>query len=173
MISVTVAIVEENRKKRNELERFLQQDKQCLNVLTDKVTNINNQFIDRRLKSRRKMTFIEDSVARIRRLKPRVLLVSTGQVSDPEYILLTVLRHACPNVLVILLIEEEIEENKILDALASGVRGVLHYGADLLSFSKAVRAVEQGEAWVPRKMLGEIMLRILNNYQDHIKRGET
>ena len=161
MRPITVAITDINRKKRRKLEQFLQNDKQRLNVLSDKISNRNERSCDRRLKPRDSVTFIEDSIARTKRLKPRVLLVGTQMFPDSVYNFLPELRRECPDTLIIILTNDTTEENKILDGLANGARGFLNYGANLISFSKAICAVQQGEAWVPRKMLKRIMERIL------------
>lgn len=161
MCPITVAITDINKEKRRKLEQFLQNDKQRLHVLSDWISNENERSCDRRLKPRDNVTFIEDSIARTKRLKPRVLLVGTQMFPDSVYDLLAELRRECPDTLIIMLTNDSAEENKILDGLANGARGFLNDGADLISFSKAICAVEQGEAWVPRNMLKRIMERIL------------
>ena len=66
---------------------------------------------------------------------------------------------------VVLLIDEEAtEENQLLEALASGARGFLDSKrVNTPSFSKMVKAVDKGEAWVSRKLHGEMMNKILFN----------
>lgn len=71
------------------------------------------------------------------------------------------LRRQCPEILVILLTEKTTKENEIMKALANGVCGYLSRISDLVDFLKATKAVEHGEAWVPRKFLGKIMGKIL------------
>ena len=166
MLPIKVAVADANREKRNELEQFLQHDKQRLHVLSDKISNKNGRLCDRRLKSRKNMTFIEDNIARVNRLKPRVLLVSTQILLDSDYDFLIELHDDCHDTLVVMLIDNFTEENKILEGLACGARGFLNYDADLISFSKAIYAVERGEAWVPRKMLGRIMDTIMHVNHD-------
>ena len=165
MHPITVAIADVNLEKREALEQFLQNDRQTLNVLSDRISNEKERSYDRRLKSRDNITFIEDNIARVNRLRPRVLLVNTQFFSNTVYDFLAALRQRCPDTKVIILTNNSIEENKILEGLASGARGFLNYGADLVSFSKAVCTVDRGEAWVPRKMLGRIMEKIL--YASH------
>jgi len=112
------------------------------------------------------MSFIEHNIARIKRLKPRVLLVSTQILLDSDYDFLTAPHDDCHDTLVVMLIDNSTEENKILKGLACGARGSLNYKADLVTFSKGICAVERGEAWVPRKILRRIMDTVLHVNHD-------
>ncbi len=62
------------------------------------------------------------------------------------------LRRQCHEILVILLIDEATEESVIMKALASDACGFLNHKSDLVGFLKSTKAVEHGEAWVPRKL---------------------
>lgn len=163
--TITVAVVEASQEKRVQLEKFLQQDKDtnAIEVLTDEISNKGG--VERRLKPRSDLTFLDDIVARIERMKPRVLLVSTQvqQLSGEFCNLLLTLRSQCPETLVVLLIDEKAtEKDLLLDALASGARGFLDNNkVNTPSFSKMVKAVDKGEAWVSRKLHGEMMNKIL------------
>lgn len=161
MQPITVAVVDVDQKKRKQLEQFLRQDKQNIAVLTDLRSNQTSMPNDRRIQSRTNINLIEDTVTRIKRLKPQILLANVSLLSDKYCDLLVALRDNCPETFVVLLIDEAVEEKQILKALANGARGFLDYGVDLLGFSKAVYAVAQGEAWISRKMLGKIMDKIL------------
>lgn len=163
--TITVAVVEASQEKRVQLEKFLQQDKDinAIEVLTDEISTKGD--VERRLKPRSDLTFLDDIVARIERMKPRVLLVSTQvqQLSGEFCNLLLTLRSQCPETLVVLLIDEKAtEKDLLLDALASGARGFLDNNkVNTPSFSKMVKAVDKGEAWVSRKLHGEMMNKIL------------
>lgn len=161
MQSIRVAVAEINRQKQEEIEGLLQQAKQSFVVLTDHAPGDNARDKERRLKSREKITLIEDSLARIMRLKPRVLLLSAQYILNANGVFLTKLRRACPETMVILLTDETTEDNQIMKAMANGVRGFINHSTDLINFSKAIIVVEQGEVWVSRKMLGKIMTKIL------------
>ncbi len=172
MQTITIAVVDASQEKRVEMERFLQQDKDkhAIEVLTDAtVTTAGyNGVTERRLKSRSGLSFVENMVARIERMKPRILLVNiqVQQLFDDFCNLLSALRRQCPDTLVVLLIDEKtIEKKLLLNALASGARGFLDTKmVNTPGFSKMIKAVDQGEAWVSRKLLGEIMNKILLPY---------
>ncbi|MCH9638271.1 MAG: DNA-binding response regulator [Betaproteobacteria bacterium] len=175
MQKITVAVVEANQEKRVQLEQSLHQDKEisAIEVLTDEISNKGN--VERRLKPRSDLTFLDDIVARIQRIKPRILLLSTQiqQLSGGFCNLLLTLRNQCPETLVVLLIDEEATEvNQLLDALASGARGFLDSKkVNTPSFSKMIKAVDKGEAWVSRKLHGEMMNKIL--FQFSMKMNEV
>ena len=46
--------------------------------------------------------------------------------------------------------------------LASGARGFIPNNSDLLNLSKIVKAIDRGEAWISRKMIGKIMQEIVS-----------
>jgi DNA-binding NarL/FixJ family response regulator len=62
----------------------------------------------------------------------------------------------------VLLTDDTVNESRILQALEVGAIGYLKNEAVELHLSRAVTVVGRGEAWVPRKMLGKIMDRVLN-----------
>ncbi len=120
-------------------------------------------FKDRRRISRSNVTAVEDRVARVRRLKPRVLFANIKQAIEDDYALLESLRRECPQTLVVLLTDDpDHQEDQVMQALASGARGYLDIKSDTfnVNLSKAVHVVDRGEAWVPRKMLGKIMSQV-------------
>jgi DNA-binding NarL/FixJ family response regulator len=52
-------------------------------------------------------------------------------------------------------------DDEILEALNLGARGYVNEAAPLEEFRKAIRVVAQGEAWAPRRVLGEFVARTL------------
>ncbi len=165
MQSINVAVADVNQQKREAMEHFLQQDRQDLAVLTDILSKQDERVKERRLKSRENITLIEDNLARINRLKPQILFVNAQYFLAADCMFFVLLRRQCPEILVILLTDEATEENEIMKALANGVCGFLSHKSDLVDFIKATKAVEHGEAWVPRKLYEEIMRKIL--YTSH------
>jgi len=165
MQPVTVAIADVDRDRRAGYERFLQ-DELCITLLTNVASSneVGNDhaFVNRRLKPRTNVTPSEDEVARIKRLKPLVLLVNMNLCTDADYVLLLSLRRECPEARMVLLADDSVHENKIIQALEIGARGYLKYETVQLHLSMAIQAVGRGEAWVPRKMLGNIMDHMLN-----------
>lgn len=171
---VTVAIADTDRDRRAGYERFLQGEL-GITLLTNiassnEVSDENllsghpndHAFENRRLKPRVNVTASEDEVARIKRLKPLVLLVNLNLCADEDYSLLLSLRRECPDALMVLLTDDSVHESKMIQALEIGARGYLKYETVQLHLSMAIQVVGRGEAWVPRKMLGNIMDHMLN-----------
>ena len=165
MQAITVAIVDVDQENCVQLEQSLQKEKGRIEVLRE-VTSGFDSMVERRLTPRTELTRVENIIARIRRLKPRVLLVNIKRLPDVIDDLLTTLRKQCPETLILLLIDNTIGERVIMKALINGACGYLEENADASSLSKAVYAVDKGEAWVPRRMLAKIMDRIL--FASHI-----
>ena len=157
---INVAVADVNQQRREAMEHFLQQDKQEIAVLTDVLSEQDERVNERRLKSRKNVTLIEDNLARVNRLKPKVLFVSAQYFLDADRMFFVLLRRQCPEIWVILLTDETTEENEIMKALASGVCGFLSHKTSFVDLLKATKAVEHGEAWVPRKLHGKIMGKI-------------
>ena len=165
MQPVTVAIADADPIQRSGYERLLQGEF-GIALLTD-VTSSNEAskfltFLNRRLKPRTNVTACEHEVARIKRLKPLVLLVNVNQYTDEDCELLLSLRRECPGVLMVLLTDDSVHEDTIMQGLEIGARGYLKYESVRLHLKMAIQMVGYGEAWVPRKMLGNIMDRILH-----------
>ncbi|MGA8146848.1 MAG: DNA-binding response regulator [Gallionellaceae bacterium] len=157
MQQITVAISDQNVGRCAKFEHLLQYE-QGIQILVNAKSNEDDMIRDRRLMPRINITAAEDMVARICRLKPRVLFANIKQCIEADCAMLMTLRHECPDTLVVLLADESVqEEDQVLRALASGARGYLDLEAESSNLSKAVRVIDRGEAWVPRKMLGKIM----------------
>jgi DNA-binding NarL/FixJ family response regulator len=100
-----------------------------------------------------------DAVAATETLKPNVLLLDLGLFDgDARTTLLPVIRRRSPGTRVLLLTERAREAHTI-DALCSGARGYLEKKTLGTHLSRAVRALDAGEAWVPRKMVARIIDR--------------
>lgn len=155
MKKVTVAIADTDPGRREKLEQSLQGE-QDIQVLTNVISNETEISGERRLISRTDITEIEDVIARIGRLKPRILFVNLDQ-STGGFALLEALYREYPETLMVLLTDKSAKEEVIMQALANGVRGYLDHEAAPYYFLKAVRVVDRGEVWVTRKMLGRIM----------------
>jgi len=165
MQPVTVAIADADRDRRADYERFLQNEfgiTLLKNVSSGMEVGDNSEFKNRRFKPRNSLTASEDEVARIKRLNPHVLLVNLNSFTDEECILLLSLRHECPKSLIVIITDETVLDNQIIQVLELGARGCLKYSAVKHQLAKAVKMVGRGEAWVPRKLLGNIMEHMLN-----------
>ncbi len=58
---------------------------------------------------------------------------------------------------VILIISDDYNENMLINAIRSGVRGYLLKSADSSRLVKAIKAVNDGELWVERKMMIKVI----------------
>ena len=101
------------------------------------------------------------AVAAIVELRPRILLCSLRLAATAGYSLLATIRQKCPATLGVLWTDDTVEENQLIVALANGALGFLNRDDLRLQLPKAMRGVDGGEAWVPRKMLGRILDRLV------------
>ena len=169
MQMVTVAIADADPGRRTKLEQFLQGG-QGIKVLTNVMSNgrdisIGNQAEPNKSPHERaheSSVAIDDVVARIIELKPRILFVNLDLSVDRDYALLEALQRECPETLVLLLTDKSVQEEQIIQALANGARGCLSHEADPFYFLKAVQVVDRGEIWVSRRMLGKIMDKVVH-----------
>ncbi len=93
------------------------------------------------------------------RLKPRILLLDLSLGQGHGVAVLPIIRHKSPRTKVILLTGRA-SQAQLLDALAHGALGYLETNALRTYLAKAVRMVDAGEAWVPRKMVAKIAERL-------------
>ena len=161
MQTVTVAIADTDAGRRSKLEQSLQGGP-GIEVLTDVMSDRDDIPAGHEPESYKNTVSTEDVVARITQLKPRILFVNLDLSIEGDCALLETLHRICPETLVLLLTDKSVQEEHIIQALASGARGCLSHEADPFYFLKAVRVVDRGEIWVTRQMLGKIMDRVLH-----------
>ncbi|MDE2366504.1 MAG: response regulator transcription factor [Betaproteobacteria bacterium] len=161
MQTVTVAIADTNRGRRNKLEQMLRGG-QGIEVLTNVMSNGDETVRDRQPGTHAGVTEFEHIIAKISHLRPRILFVNLDSSDEADLTLIEILHRQCPETFVVLLTDKSIREERILQALANGARGYLSYEADPFYFLKAVRVVDRGEIWVTRKMLGKIIDKVLH-----------
>ena len=89
-------------------------------------------------------------------LKPRILLLNLNLFKGKRDHLVRALRQKSPRTKIILLTRRA-RENQIFEALSHGALGYLKEKAINGFLVKAVRKVDAGEAWVPRKMVAKIV----------------
>jgi DNA-binding NarL/FixJ family response regulator len=165
MQNVTVAVADVDRARRAGFERLLHgEDGITLlsNVGLDNGDRNDHAFSNRRLEQRTNISECENEVARLKRLKPVVMLVNLDMCGDENHALLLSLRNVCPNSRIVVLADDAVHESKIMQALEIGARGCLRNGSVGHNLAKVVQVVGRGESWVSRKMLGRIMDRVLN-----------
>ena len=120
---ITVAIADEDSERRAKFENSLQGEEGII-VLKNATTSEGEMTIDRRLNPRTSNSAIDNVVARIRRLNPRILLADLKQCAEEDCAMLVSLRRDCPETLVVLLADESVQqEDRVMQALASGARG--------------------------------------------------
>lgn len=95
-------------------------------------------------------------VVRSLKLKPHVLLLDWDISMIDGMSILPLVRRQSPDTKVILL-GERTTRRRLLTALAVGAKGYLKRTGTRLFLSKAVRAVEEGEVWVPRTIVASIL----------------
>ncbi len=161
MQTVTVAIADTNSGRRSKLEQILGGE-QGIQVLASVMSNGNDITRDRQSETHASVTEIENILAKISHLRPRILFIHHDPSNDANVTLLEALHRHCPETFIVLLTDKSIREEQILQALANGARGYLSHEADPFYFLKAVRVVDRGEIWVTRKMLSKIMDKVLH-----------
>lgn len=161
MQTVTVAIADTDPGRRAKLEQSLQGG-QGIKLLKNIILDESDAPAEHQHESHAGMTSVEEVVARISQLNPRILFINFDQSTEGDFALLGALQRECPETLVVLLTDKSAQDEQILQALANGARGCLNHEADPLYFLKAVRVVDQGEIWVTRKMLGKILDKVLH-----------
>jgi DNA-binding NarL/FixJ family response regulator len=100
-----------------------------------------------------------DAAAAAEHLRPSVLLLDMGLTDAETPALLAVIRRKSPRTRVLLL-AGSVPAARTLEALSHGARGYLEKRALSAFLPRAVRAVDAGEAWVPRKVVAKIMDRL-------------
>ena len=100
-----------------------------------------------------------EAIASTGRLRPRVLLLDLALARSQGSPLIPALRQKSPQTKIILLTDGA-SEARTLEALAHGARGYLDKALLTTFLGRAVRVVDAGEAWVPRKMVTRIMDRL-------------
>lgn len=160
METVTVAIADMDPGRRTRLEQSLQGE-EGITVLTDIMAPGGDARIDGDFQDYENGS-IEEVVAKIAQLKPRILFINLDQSIIGDFALLDALHRECPETLVVLLTDRSAQDEQIIQALAYGARGCLSHEADPCYFLKAVHVIDRGEIWVTRKMLSKIMDKVLH-----------
>ena len=97
----------------------------------------------------------------VAKLKPHILLLNFNLLKRKRIPFLQTLRLSSPKTKVILLTRRA-RETAILEALSYGVRGYLRESLLTTFLPKMVHVVNNGEAWVPRKMVSKILDHLTN-----------
>lgn len=100
-----------------------------------------------------------EAIASVRRLRPRIVLLDFDLARSAGHSLIPALRHKSPRTQVILLTHGS-AASRAFEALAYGARGYVDRSFARTFLARAVRVVDGGEAWVPRKMVARIIDRL-------------
>jgi DNA-binding NarL/FixJ family response regulator len=97
-----------------------------------------------------------EAITTMGRLRPRILLLDLALARPEGRPLIPALRQKSPQTRVILLTGRG-SAARTLEALSHGARGYLDRSVIDTFLARAVRVVDAGEAWIPRKMVARIM----------------
>ena len=100
-----------------------------------------------------------DAFAAVTQLKPSVLLLDMNLSHERGASLIPALHRKSPDSKVIMLVSRAVEI-PILEALSFGARGYLEEKEIPDFLTKAIQAVDAGEAWVPRTMVAKIIAQL-------------
>lgn len=94
-------------------------------------------------------------------LRPDILVVDLASQRASAAQVLQEIARSHPGLRTILLLTAQAEKQQIIDALRLGVRGVVMKTASPKTFVKSIRMVTEGEYWVPRGNISDLV-RVLN-----------
>jgi DNA-binding NarL/FixJ family response regulator len=96
-------------------------------------------------------------------LKPHVLLLELNSLSHgKEASLLLLIREKSPMTKMILFGDSARSEDRVLKALSLGARGYLDKEVLDTYLARAIKAVAEGEVWIPRRMVTGILDLLIN-----------
>jgi DNA-binding NarL/FixJ family response regulator len=102
-----------------------------------------------------------EALAAAAELEPRILLCSRRFAWPVNYMFFENLRERCPSTLGVLWADGAIEEDEFLLAVGKGAVGFLQGRHLIKELPEAIRRIDDGEAWVRRRMLGLIRERLI------------
>jgi DNA-binding NarL/FixJ family response regulator len=114
---------------------------------------------DKNIKVDACVTDLSDIFCKLTEAEPTILLIDFSVVYEAHYATLTQLRRSHPNAKVILLCEGA-DPTKLVDAFRHGASGFLEAKDCDVFLAKAIHAVSNGEAWVPRHFVAKIVERL-------------
>ena len=103
---------------------------------------------------------INETVNTVVTRKPQILLIALNLIREHGHHVLSIFRRRTPRTRIILLCERA-STTEIVDALCYGTMGYLEKKDIHTLLAKSVRAVDRGEAWVPRRIMTAIAERLV------------
>ena len=91
--------------------------------------------------------------------EPTIVLIDFSVVSEAHYAMLAELRRSHPKTKVIFLCDGA-DQTKLIDAFRHGALGYIETKDREAFLAKAIQAVSNGEAWVPRHFVTKIVERL-------------
>jgi DNA-binding NarL/FixJ family response regulator len=102
---------------------------------------------------------IAEIFAKLTDTEPSIILIDFALISEAQYAMLTELRRSHPNARVIFLCDSA-DQAKLVDAFRHGAAGYLEAKDRDALLAKAIQAVSDGEIWVPRQFVSQIVERL-------------
>jgi DNA-binding NarL/FixJ family response regulator len=91
--------------------------------------------------------------------EPSVILIDFALITEAQYAMLTEVRRSHPNAKVIFLCDGA-DQAKLIDAFRHGASGYIETKDREAFLAKAIEAVSDGEIWVPRQFVSQIVERL-------------
>ncbi|MGJ0514925.1 MAG: DNA-binding response regulator [Methylomicrobium sp.] len=117
--------------------------------------------------------FFDDPVAAylfIETSRPAIVFVSFELLKDDAFRYIEYLYRLIPDSPIILT-AGQLEDDKILDCLASGARGYLEINEAEKFIVKLIGVVLNGEAWVSRRLVAKLLRRLHNSRRESLNAG--
>jgi DNA-binding NarL/FixJ family response regulator len=102
---------------------------------------------------------VADIFSKLTDSEPTITLIDFSLVSEAHYAMLAELRRTHPKTKVIFLCDGA-DQAKLIDAFRHGASGYLEAKDRDAFLAKAIQAVSNGEAWVPRHFVTKIVERL-------------
>jgi DNA-binding NarL/FixJ family response regulator len=120
------------------------------------------EAISRVLASERDIEIIAEAsnateVKRAIKQKADLLLLDMDMTGLNTLDVLSLIQEKKPNLGVLLFIMRDYDEERIKDAICAGALGYILKSANTGELIKSIRALVQGEVWIPRKMMGKVI----------------
>ena len=102
---------------------------------------------------------VADIFTKLTDAEPTIVLIDFSVVGEAHYAMLAELRRSHPKTRVIFLCDGA-DQTKLIDAFRHGASGYLETKDREAFLAKAIHAVSDGEAWVPRHFVTKIVERL-------------
>jgi DNA-binding NarL/FixJ family response regulator len=104
---------------------------------------------------------VSGAATKVKQLNPRILLINMNIFANENIAEVVSQFKQDASTIVVALTDDVNAENLQLDILSGGARGLLSHDLSKTNLPKALHALDQGEAWVTRVLLGKFMDRVI------------